>query len=280
MHKQKTKHILRQVLPWAALIPGVFAIFVPLYITLVNALKTPQESAASFFSLPAHPTFDNFVTILTENNFFVYIGNTVIILVCTIAVEMMITPIAAYAIQRNMKRRYFKYLYLFIVCGIFVPFQVRMIPLVQMMSKMHLMSRTGMFLLYLAATAPQAIFLTVGYLKGISPEIEEAAIIDGCGPVRTYFSVVFPLMKPILATVLIKDALFVWNDFQLPLIILNKTKSNWTLQLFQYNFKAQYSFDFNLAFASFLLTMLPLLILYVFMQKYIVSGLTAGAVKG
>lgn len=275
-----TKKWLRTAALWLVFLPGMAAVFFPLYITVVNALKTPSESSKSFFSLPGSLYMGNFLSILRENNFFTYISNTVVILVLVIAVEMVITPIAAYAISRNQKSPYFKAVYLFIVCGIFVPFQVRMIPLVQMMSKLHLMNRAGMFFLYLAATAPQAIFLIVGYLKSISPEIEEAAVIDGCSPLRTYFAVVFPLMKPILATLLIKDSLFIWNDFQLPLIILNKTKEYWTLQLFQYNFKSQYAFDFNLAFASFLLTILPQLVLYVFMQKHIVSGLSAGAVKG
>lgn len=274
------KKYLRTLLLWLALLPGLVLIAFPLYITVVTAFKTPQESAFNFFAPPASLYLENFQAVLNKNNYFTYIGNTASILVAVILVEVVITPIAAYAIQRNQNKRYFSFLYAFIVCGLFVPFQVRMISLVQLMSTLDLMSRLGLVFLYLAATAPPAVFLIVAYVKSISIEIEEAAIIDGCSPVRTYFSVIFPLLRPVLATVIIKDSLFVWNDFQLPLIILNKSRESWTLQLFQYNFKAEYGFDYNLAFASFLLTMLPILLLYMVIQKHIVAGLSAGAVKG
>ena len=115
-----------------------------------------------------------------------------------------------------------------------------MVPLVQMMSKLTLMNKMGMVLLYCACTAPPAVFLVNNACKSISLEIEEAAIIDGCSPVKTYFYIILPLLKPILSTLLIKDALFIWNDFQLPLIMLNRSSQLWTLQLFQYNFKTQY----------------------------------------
>jgi len=274
------KKLLHTLLLWLALLPGLILIAFPLYITVVTAFKTPQESAFHFFAPPTSFYLENFQAVLSKNDFFTYIWNTVSILVVVILVEIIITPIAAYAIQRNQNKRYFAFLYAFIVCGLFVPFQVRMISLVQIMSSLNLMSKLGLVFLYLAATAPPAIFLIVAYMKSIPTEMEEAAIIDGCGPIRTYFSVIFPLLKPILATVIIKDSLFVWNDFQLPLIILNKSRASWTLQLFQYNFKAEYGFDYNLAFASFLLTMLPILLLYMLIQKHIVAGLSAGAVKG
>ena len=274
------KKILHQLFLVLALLPGFILIAFPLYITVITAFKTPQESAFNFFALPSGFYLENFQAVLNKNNFFTYIRNTVGILIAVILVEIIITPIAAYAIQRNQNKNYFSFLYAFIVCGLFVPFQVRMISLVQIMSTLNLMSKPGLVLLYLAATAPPAIFLIVAYMKSVSIEIEEAAIIDGGGPIRTYFSVIFPLLKPVLATVIIKDSLFVWNDFQLPLIILNKSRESWTLQLFQYNFKAEYGFDYNLAFASFLLTMLPILLLYMLIQKHIVAGLSAGAVKG
>jgi raffinose/stachyose/melibiose transport system permease protein len=275
-----TKRALKTAVVYLLLIPGLIAILFPLYITVANAMKTPQQSGASFFTLPTALYLDNFKTVLQKNNFFTYINNTVTILVCTIPLELLITPLAAYCIQRNIRRKYFKFVYAFTVCGIFVPFQARMIALVQMMSAMSLMNKAGMVFLYLSATAPPAVFLVVAYCKSIGTEIEEAALIDGCKPARTYFSVVFPLMKPVLATLLIKDALFIWNDFLLPLIILNRSRSMWTLQLFQYNFKSQYQFDYNLAFASFLMTMLPIILLYMLIQKHIVAGLTSGSIKG
>ena len=262
-----------------ALLPGILLIIFPMYITVVTALKTPQESGSSFFALPSAWYWGNFVSVLNKSYYFRYIWNTAVILVCSVTVELLIVPMAAYSIQRN-NRKYYRFLYTFIVCGLFVPFQVRMVSLVQMMSQLHLMSKLGMVFLYLAATTPPGVFLITGYLKSVPAEIEEAAYMDGSSYGATYFRVVFPLLKPILSTLLIKDSLFIWNDFQLPLIILNGSTKSWTLQLFQYNFKTTYSFDYNLAFASFLLSMLPVMVVYVFAQKYIIQGLTTGAVKG
>ena len=250
-----------------------------MYVTIVTAFKTPQESGSSFFALPSSFFLGNFISVINKSYYFRYILNTAVILLCSVIVELLIVPMAAYSIQRN-NRKYYRFIYIFIVCGLFVPFQVRMVSLVQMMSQLHLMSKLGMVFLYLAATTPPGVFLITGYLKSVPEQIEEAAYMDGSSYGATYFKVVFPLLKPILSTLLIKDSLFIWNDFQLPLIILNGSTKSWTLQLFQYNFKSQYSFDYNLAFASFIMTMLPILILYILIQKNIVAGLSAGAVKG
>lgn len=269
----------KNLLVLLALLPGIILIIFPMYVTIVTAFKTPQESGSSFFALPSSFFLGNFISVINKSYYFRYILNTAVILVCSVIVELLIVPMAAYSIQRN-NRKYYRFLYVFIVCGLFVPFQVRMVSLVQMMSQLHLMSKLGMVFLYLAATTPPGVFLITGYLKSVPEQIEEAAYMDGSSYGATYFRVVFPLLKPILSTLLIKDSLFIWNDFQLPLIILNGRTKSWTLQLFQYNFKSQYSFDYNLAFASFIMTMLPILILYILIQKNIVAGLSAGAVKG
>jgi hypothetical protein len=269
----------KNLLVLLALLPGIILIIFPMYVTIVTAFKTPQESGSSFFALPSSFFLGNFISVINKSYYFRYILNTAVILLCSVIVELLIVPMAAYSIQRN-NRKYYRFIYIFIVCGLFVPFQVRMVSLVQMMSQLHLMSKLGMVFLYLAATTPPGVFLITGYLKSVPEQIEEAAYMDGSSYGATYFKVVFPLLKPILSTLLIKDSLFIWNDFQLPLIILNGSTKSWTLQLFQYNFKSQYSFDYNLAFASFIMTMLPILILYILIQKNIVAGLSAGAVKG
>ena len=269
----------KNLLVLLALLPGIILIIFPMYVTIVTAFKKPQESGSSFFALPSSFFLGNFISVINKSYYFRYILNTAVILLCSVIVELLIVPMAAYSIQRN-NRKYYRFIYIFIVCGLFVPFQVRMVSLVQMMSQLHLMSKLGMVFLYLAATTPPGVFLITGYLKSVPEQIEEAAYMDGSSYGATYFKVVFPLLKPILSTLLIKDSLFIWNDFQLPLIILNGSTKSWTLQLFQYNFKSQYSFDYNLAFASFIMTMLPILILYILIQKNIVAGLSAGAVKG
>ena len=116
-------------------------------------------------------------------------------------------------------------------------------------------------------------------MRNVPRDLDEAAAIDGCSTFGAYWRVVLPLIKPMTMTVLILNALWIWNDFQMPLIILNKDPSTWTLPLFQYNFKSQYTFDYNMAFASYLVAMVPVMIAYACAQKYIVAGLTQGAVK-
>ena len=122
-------------------------------------------------------------------------------------------------------------------------------------------------------------FLLVNYIRNVPVDLEEAAYIDGCTTVQAYVRIVLPLLKPMTSTVIVLNALWIWNDFQMPLMILNKLPDTWTLPLFQYNFKSQYSFDYNMAFASYLIAMIPVLIAYICAQKHIVEGLTAGAVK-
>lgn len=141
------------------------------------------------------------------------------------------------------------------------------------------MNQGGLILIYVAFALGQGVFLFTGYYSSIPVELEEAAEIDGCTTTQTFFRIVFPLAKPMTVTVIILNVLWIWNDFLLPLLILNKSAAMWTLPLYQYNFKSAYTFDYNLAFASFLFSIIPMIIMYILLQKNIIEGLTAGAVK-
>lgn len=163
--------------------------------------------------------------------------------------------------------------------GIFVPFQIIMVPLAKMMTKLNMLNLGGLIIVTVSFGLIQSTFLYVGFFSSIPKSLEEAAYVDGCSTWRCYFSIILPLAKPMTATVIVVNALWIWNDFLLPLIILNSNNDNWTVPLFQFNFKSQYTFDYNLAFASFALTMVPIVILYIFMQKWIIAGLVDGAVK-
>lgn len=137
-----------------------------------------------------------------------------------------------------------------------------------------------MTVLYLTYAIPQTLFLYVGYIKTIVPtEMDEAAAIDGAGKFTMYWKIIFPLMKPMHATVLIINALWVWNDFLLPLLVLNRDNSLWTMPLFQYNYQGQYFSDYGPSFASYVVGIIPILIVYLIFQKNIISGMTSGSVK-
>lgn len=205
--------------------------------------------------------------------------NSVLITGVSLLLISIFLPMASYAIARNLNKKYYKFLFGYFSIGMFIPFQVIMIPLTKLMSRLHMMNQGGLILLYLTFSFIQGVFLFVGYIKTLPYDLEEAAYIDGCTVRQAYMKVILPLLRPMSATVFIINALWIWNDFMLPLLILNRSPKFWTLQLFQYNFKSQYTFDYNLAFASFLMCMLPIIVVYIFMQKHIISGLTSGAVK-
>ena len=267
-------------LMYLVLIAACLLIVLPFYMAVIAAFKTPLENMESYFALPKSLYLGNFQEVLTKPGYFQAVFNTFYITVLGILGMIVILPMASYPIARKMGvNRGYRLLYFFMLIGIFVPFQVKMMPLVKLAGSMNLMNVNGIVLLYLAGSVCEGIFLYVGYIQSIPAEMEEAAYIDGAGTLRTYLNVVLPLIKPMIATVAIKDALWLWNDFMLPLLILNKSTEAWTLTLFQYNFKTTFSSDPTLIMTSFLLSMLPVFFAYMFAQRHIIGGLMTGGVK-
>ena len=260
---------------------GALLILFPMYITITTTFKTPAESAVSFFTLPKSLYLGNYATILQDEKLYYAYGNTILITVVSLLGEMLILPPMGFALSRGMKQnRFFKGLYFFFLLGIFLPWQVRMMPVVKLMGWLGLLSPLGITLLYVAHATCESMFLYVGYLATVSDSIEEAAYIDGASTFQIYTRVILPLMTPILSTVLIREGLAIWNDFQMPLITLNRSSKLWTLTIYLNNFQSELSVDYNLSFACLMLTCLPIVIFYIIMQKQIMGGLTSGAVKG
>lgn len=260
---------------------GALLILFPMYITITTTFKTPAESAVSFFTLPKSLYLGNYATVLQDEKLYYAYGNTILITVVSLLGEMLILPPMGFALSRGMKQnRFFKGLYFFFLLGIFLPWQVRMMPVVKLMGWMGLLSPLGITLLYIAHATCESMFLYVGYLATVSDSIEEAAYIDGASTFQIYTRVILPLMTPILSTVLIREGLAIWNDFQMPLITLNRSSKLWTLTIYLNNFQSELSVDYNLSFACLMLTCLPIVIFYIIMQKQIMGGLTSGAVKG
>lgn len=267
-------------LSMALLAAGLVIVFLPLYLTLITAFKTSKESARDFFSFPSELYWGNFLEVIGSNNFVQFFTNSIVITAVSIILITLIVPLTAYAISRNMNKWYYKTLFVLFIVGIIIPFQVIMLPVTKLMTQLDLLNRPGLILLYVTYALTQGVFLYVGYIKtSIPKELEEAAYVDGCSKFRTYRSIIFPLLNPLTATIIIINAFWIWNDFLLPLLILNKSEAMWTLPLFQYNFKSQYTFNYNLAFASFVLTIVPIMLVFMVFQKQIIAGLTGGAVK-
>ena len=260
---------------------GALLILFPMYITITTTFKTPAESAVSFFTLPKSLYLGNYATVLQDEKLYYAYGNTILITVVSLLGEMLILPPMGFALSRGMKQnRFFKGLYFFFLLGIFLPWQVRMMPVVKLMGWLGLLSPLGITLLYVGHATCESMFLYVGYLATVSDSIEEAAYIDGASTFQVYTRVILPLMTPILSTVLIREGLAIWNDFQMPLITLNRSSKLWTLTIYLNNFQSELSVDYNLSFACLMLTCLPIVIFYIIMLKQIMGGLTSGAVKG
>ncbi|MFQ6803891.1 MAG: carbohydrate ABC transporter permease [Lachnospiraceae bacterium] len=268
--------ILRDLL----LAAGLILILCPLYLVVINSFKSLEEAGRNFFALPSSFYLENFKNLFTGNNYWGYVKNSFIISVVSICLILLLVPSVSYAIARNYNRKYYKGIYFYLLMGLFIPSQVIMSPVTKLMTNLNLLNRQGLIMLYAAFSLTQGVFLFVNYIRGLPFEVEESAYIDGCNVFQSYVKIVLPLVKPMIATILIMDLLWIWNDFMLPLLILNRSRDIWTLPLFQYNFKTEYSFDYTMAFTAYLMSMLPMLIVYCLGQKNIIKGLTAGSVKG
>ena len=265
------------------LILGCVTILFPLYMTIIIAFKSPSEMTNDIFgalSFPKSFSFDNFAEAMRVTNFWNSLKNSIIITGITIIFSIVIHSMAGYSIGRNMSRKKgFKMMYFYIVSGMFVPFAILMMPLVKQTANLGLDNMAGVIILYTVFYMPMNVMLYSGYMKNIPMAMEEAADIDGTSAWRTYWTIIFPMMKPMHATVAVLTALGTWNDVMTPLVIMSGTE-NTTLPLAQLNFQTQFGTNYNLAFASYLLALLPIVIFYIICQKQIIGGVANGAVKG
>ena len=251
-------------------------VLVPLYFTVVTALKTPGE--AGTFSLPTTWEWHNFADAWNKVNYPKAALNSAIITVCAVVLTLLTNTLVAYAVARNMDKRFFRFLYYFFLAMMFVPFTVIMLPIAKEMGSLHLDNQLGLIILYTILGIGTNLFIAIGFIRSIPISLEEAARIDGASTWRIFWTIIFPLMGPINATIAILTALWAWNDFLLPLITLTD-QSNQTIPLAQYVFQSQFTSNYPMAFASYLMAMAPVLIVYIFAQKWVVGGVMRGAVK-
>jgi len=257
---------------------GSLLIIFPLYMAISIALKNPQELAQSALSFPMNFHWENFTRAIEATNFFSALKNSAVITIFTLVFTILSNSMVAYAIARNMHRKLFKTLYFYFVSALFIPFPIIMLPVVKQTSALGLNNPAGLILLYVVYGMAMNIFIYVGYIRSIPQELEEAAIVDGCSTWGVFWKVIFPLLTPINATVGILTCLWAWNDFLLPLIILSDS-ADATLPLVQYVFQTEFGTDYNLAFASYLLALAPMVLVYLFAQRWIIGGVVKGAIK-
>lgn len=262
---------------------GVLIMLVPLYVLIINAFKSQEDVSASPFGLPwGRLTFAHLRAALNNPDFNVVraYGITILFVVLVNVVSLVVTAPVSYVIARGRKRMHVALLLMF-VAGTFIPNQVLLIPVVYVLKALGLMGTIPGFVLFeTCLTIPFSVFLYSAYIRTISPELDEAAAIDGAGRIRTFWLIVFPLMRPVVATAVILHSLSIWNDFVDPQIILGPQSGLYTVTTGVYAAVGQYSTNYTVLFPNLLLAVAPALAFFVVMQRFIVSGLTSGATKG
>jgi raffinose/stachyose/melibiose transport system permease protein len=262
----------------ALLIVLSLTIFVPMYFTVVTALKTQDQLGGTGFAFPTEFAWGNFAEAWRLTDFPRTALNSAIITVGAVVLTLLTNSMVAYAIARNMHRRLFKVLFFYFISALFVPFTILMLPAAKQTALLGLDNQVGLILLYVVYGLSFNIFIFTAYINSIPRELEEAAIVDGASTWTVFWRIIFPLLSPMNATVGILTCLWAWNDFLLPLIIISDPRGA-TLPLVQYVFQAQFTTNYTVAFASYLMAMAPLLIVYVIAQRWVISGVTRGAIK-
>jgi raffinose/stachyose/melibiose transport system permease protein len=245
---------------------------------ILISLKGPNEMS-NVLAFPKILHWQNFSKAWNMTNYPEKFRNTLFITIINVVFTLITNSAVGYAIARNRKKsKYFNFLFYYFLSAMFIPFSVIMLPLVKQASFFHVDNVIGITFLYIVFGLPMNTFLYHGYVSSIPEAFDEAATIDGASPLQVFIRIILPILKPMSATVAILSVMWTWNDFQMPLILLSE-RSQQTLQLTQYVFNSQYATDYNLAFASYVLVLFPILIIYILCQKWIISGVTTGAIK-
>ncbi|MDO4470329.1 MAG: carbohydrate ABC transporter permease [Bacillota bacterium] len=252
-------------------------VIIPLVVLFLNSFKTSAEANKMTLSLPTEWVFENYATVIEQGKLISSFFNGLLYATCSVVVIVILVSAAAFVISRNQKGIN-KFLYYFIISGIAMP--INNVALMKVMQGFHLVNtRIGIILLYAAINIPLSLFLAYGFISTIPREIDEAAVLDGCTPIQMFVKVIAPLLKPIISTLFVLNFMAVWNDFTMPLYYLNNSKK-WPMTLAVYNFFGAFENSWNLVAADIMLTLLPVLVVFIIGQKYIVGGVSAGSVKG
>jgi raffinose/stachyose/melibiose transport system permease protein len=251
----------------------------PLFLVIINSVKSYAEITANVIALPKSIALSNYLETWKIMDYPPLFLNTLIATVIGVTGTVFLSAMAGYKLSRT-KTIYSWVLLIILIAPMMIPFHSFMIALVKVARTMKL-TRTpwGLGILYWGLGASLALFMYHGFVKTVPKELDDCACIDGASPWRTFFQVIFPLLQPVTVSVIVINAMWMWNDFLLPLLILSGSKKFYTLQLAAYNFFGLYKVEWNYAMAAVVLTLTPAIILYLALQKHIIKGMVAGAIK-
>ena len=258
----------------------VFLYMLPLGIMILNSVKDYDEIMKNVLAIPEHFSLKNFAVVFKDMNYPLTFFNTLVVTLTGTVGIVIFGSMAGYKMAR-VKTRYSQLTFLYCITPMMVPFQSFMITLVVIAKKFHLTNNVpGLGIIYWGLGIPMALFLYQGFAKTIPYELEESAIMEGCSQPRLFLQIIFPLLKSVTASVIVVNAMWIWNDFLLPLLVVGGSREKKTLQLAAYSFMGQYKSEWQNIMAAAILIIIPALIIYLIFQKNIIKGLVAGAVKG
>lgn len=254
----------------------------PLFIVFINSFKAKFDIIGSPFALPNAQTFvglENYITGIKSSGIISSFFRSFFITVASVLVLVVCTSMTAWYITR-VKSKFTKILYYLLVFSMIVPFQMVMFTMTYTAGKLSLNNLIGIIFIYLGFGAGMSVFMMCGFMKSVPLEIEEAAMIDGCTPIQTFFMIVFPILKPTAVTVAVLNAMWIWNDYLLPYLVLGTDNKTMPVAI-QLAMQGAYgSVNWGGFMAMLVIAIIPIVVFYLFCQKYIIKGVTAGAVKG
>ncbi|MCR1842835.1 carbohydrate ABC transporter permease [Murimonas intestini] len=276
MKKRQIKYLMGDII---GCLMTVLIFIIPFIFMLLTSLKDRKEANLLSLSLPSEIHLENYIQVFQENDYQILraFKNSILLAGISVALLIVVCSMGGYFLQRRHDRLS-GILNKLVMTGLMMPAAI--LPTIWVLQKLGIYkTMTGMILVEAALSIPFTVMLYIGYMSNIPTELEEAGFIDGCSPMRLFGKIIFPLLKPITATVIILDAVTIFNDFTNPLYFL-PGRENVTVQLTIYNFMGKYQSSYNLLFADVILITVPMLILFLFFNKRIVDGMVAGAVKG
>ena len=253
------------------------AVVAPLYLVLINSFKTKSEAARMNLNLPTQWVFSNYAEVIKKAKLMTGFGNSVLYAFASTTAGVLLCAMAAYVLSRK-RTKLNNFIYYFFICGLFFP--VNYVTLVRVFQWMHLTNtHLGIILVFTSAMIPFCVFTIYSFVETIPTELDEAAVIDGAPPAMMFFRVILPLLKPTLMTCFILQFMGVWNDFLTPLYLSSKSKL-FPMTMSVYQFFGKEGSNWNYVFADIVMTVIPVVAVYAVGQRYIIGGVTAGAVKG
>jgi len=279
-HRSRRRHHRTAWSTTILLIACTLTVLVPLYVTISMAFKTSSQSVdGNAFSLPAPFDISGFVEAWKLTRFPMGFAMSVLVTAGTVVLTILLASWASYAIVRNWDRRLFRWSFFYLLGAMFIPFPVVALPQIQLTGRVGLDNPLGVILLATMFQLSFSVLLFTAFLRSIPLELEESARIDGASTWQTFWRAIFPLLAPMSATVGIFAFLYAWNDFMMPSLIISDADLQ-TLPVRQNFFQTQFSSNYNIAFASYLMAMAPAIIAYLFSQRWVMAGVTQGAIKG